>query len=261
MRSPLLVLAACGSSAPPVVQHAAAPGVPAPRVVRGGMYGLTTAGMPAVADDGSLVVAAFRESDGERGLPNLTLIVKDRSDAEVARHVVLSLAEADGMLADAAGNNPRLDERVARANAWLDAEHARHRFAQMTVLEPDPAPHPADRRAATRGPLVVRWDANRLRIDDGPTSLVDRETPASWIPPNVTHGTDVCLRSPYLGGAAIDRDRRIAVVTISTVTESDRCLPAPDDHHVVVFQKTAERSARVSGNVVVARGMETRRPR
>lgn len=235
LRVAFAVLAACSAPAPAPVQHGAMPAVPAPRVVRGGLYGLAAEGMPAVAADGALVVAAFRESDGERGLPNLTVIIKDRSDAEVARHVVLSVAEADGMLADAAGNNPQLDDRVARANAWLAERHARHRFAAMTVLEPVATPHPADRRTATHGSLAVSWEPSRLRIRDGATELVARDTPASWLPENVTLGTDVCRRTPYLGGAAIDRGRGIAVVTISTVTDSDRCLPATDQHHVIVW--------------------------
>ena len=240
MRGALLalgaLLAACSSptrsgGTGPVV----APAKPAPRVVRGGLYGLITDGMPAIAADGSRIVAGFRESDGERGLPNMTLVVKDRADAEVARHVVLSIAEADGMLDDADGNNPALDERVARANAWLADLHREHRFVALTHLQPEVTLRPADRRRARRGPLEVTWAPNRLQIRDGGTVLVDRETPPTWIPQDFPEGSAACVRSPYLGAAAIDRVRKLAVVTISTVTDSDACLPAPDQHHVIVW--------------------------
>ena len=235
MRSFVALLVACSSPPQPVVQHATtAPPTIAPQVVRGGTYGLTTERMPAIATDGSRIVAAFRESDGDRGLPNLTVIVKDKSDREVERHVVVSIAEADAMVDDANGKNPQLDERIRRANAWIADQHAALRFEPMTLLVPESG-HPADRKRATAGSIVVTWEPNRLRITDGPTVLVERETPKSWIPENTTVGTNVCLRSPYLGAAAIDRTRKLAVVTISTVTDSDFCLPATDALHVIVW--------------------------
>jgi len=233
------VVAACSAppQPPPVIGNAPSlnPSGPAPRVARGGMYGLTTSGLPAVAADGSRIVAAYRESDGARGMPNLTIVMKDRGDTDVERHVVLSIAEADTMLDDAEGRNPPLDERVARANHWLHDRHAVLKLVALPLLDPEATKVPADRTKATRDGVTVVWQTSHLRITDGADVLVDRQTPTSWLPEHATVGTNACRRCAYLGAAAVDRTRELAVVTISYTADGEFCVEPPDQHHVVTW--------------------------
>lgn len=234
MRLALVVLVAC-SSAParqPTVTNTtpAARGV-APTVARGGMWGLTTTGLPAISTDGAHVVAAFREPDGDRGMPNMTLVIKDRGDREIEKHVVLSIAEAEQFLDDAEGKNPALDERIARANTWL----SQRRFTPLLALDADPAQIPADRTKVMRDGVVVSWEDSRLQIRDGARALVDTVTPKSWLPESFKVGANVCVRFAYLEGAAIDRAWRLAVVTIGYGADSDFCSEPPDQNHVITW--------------------------
>ena len=240
MRAALLLLAAC-SSAPATKQPDYLANTPsgnwrgvAPKVARGAT-GLTTTGLPAIAADGSRIVAAFRESDGARGMPNLTLVIKDRSDKQVDAHVLLSVAEADQFLDDAEGKNPALDARVAGANQWLHDRHVISRFAPLTLLTPESTDAPADRTQATGDQLVVEWTKSHLRITDHGTPVVDIDTPKSWLAEQFKVGTNVCLRSAYLGGAAVARKHRLALVTIAYTADSDFCLEPPEQHHVITW--------------------------
>ena len=240
MRLALLLLAAC-SSAPATKQPDYLTNLPsagwrgvAPKIARG-PSSLTTTGLPAIAQDGSRIVAALRESDGARGLPNLTLVVKDRSDKQIESHVVLSVAEADQFLDDAEGKNPALDQRVGVANHWLHDRHVVARFVPLALLTPEPTDIPADRTRATGDQLVVEWTKSHLRITDHGDILVDADTPKTWLPEQFKIGTNVCLRSAYLGSAAVDRERRVALVTISYTADSDFCSEPPDQHHVVTW--------------------------
>jgi hypothetical protein len=240
VRIALVALAAC-SSAPATKQPDYLANTPsgswrgvAPKVARDAT-GLVTRGLPAIADDGSRIVAAFRESDGDRGLPNLTLVIKDRSDKHIDIDVVLSVAEADKFLDDADGKNPALDARVNAANQWLHDHHVVSRFVPLAPLTPDPEPIPADRTRATGDNLVVEWTQTHLRITDRGDALVDIDTPKSWLPEQPKVGANACMRSAYLGGAAVDRMRKLALVTISYTADSDFCLAPSDQHHVITW--------------------------
>ncbi len=240
MRTALLLLAAC-SSAPATKQPDYLTNIPsgswrgvAPKVHRGAT-GLITVGLPAIAADGSRIVAAFRESDGARGLPNLTLVIKDRSDKQLESHVVLSVAEADQFLDDADGKNPALETRIAGANQWLHDRHVIARFAPLALLTPEKAEVPADRTQATGDQFVVEWTKSHLRITDHGDILVDVDTPKSWLPEQFKVGTNVCLRSAFLGNAAVDRAHRLALVTITYTADSDFCVEPPEQHHVITW--------------------------
>ncbi|HLL24505.1 MAG TPA: hypothetical protein VK427_20380 [Kofleriaceae bacterium] len=218
MRAALVVVAlgACAAPASPTLENATAPSTRlAPRVVVAGPYGLAAEHLPAITAAGTIVIAV-RDSDGDRGLPNLTLVERGRDDAERARHVVLSVAEADAFLPDASGHNPALAARIDRANAWLDARRA----AALVVLSQ------ADRTRATGGGVVVTWQASHLRIVDGARVVVDRATPAAWRPPQD------CVRTAYLGGVA--RAHRLAVITIAYESEPG-CPPLLEQTHVVTW--------------------------
>jgi hypothetical protein len=105
----------------------------------------------------------------------------------------------------------------------------------LLVLPPEPTQIPADRTKASRAGLTASWVRSHLRITDGSTMLVDAQTPASWLPEQVAVGPNACVRAPYLGGAAIDRAKKLAVITISYTADSDFCLEPPDQHHVLTW--------------------------
>jgi hypothetical protein len=230
MRALAALLIACSAPAKaPVIDNTAPPAAPPPEVVR---TDLATRGLPAASADGTRVVIAERAPDSARGLPNLALMIKERDDFQLERHVVLSVAEADQFLDDADGNNPALDARVARANDWLRVHHAKLRLAPLEVLEPEVG---RVRASAARGSLTASWSNSRLRITDGPTTLVDIATPSSWLPEPGVPNTTPCVRTAHLGGAAIDQTKRIAVITISHRGDSDFCLEPPDQNHVITW--------------------------
>ncbi|MBA3393574.1 MAG: hypothetical protein H0T89_13075 [Deltaproteobacteria bacterium] len=216
-----------------------APTSPPPRVLRGGTFGLIAEGFPAIARAGDRYVVAYRQSDGERGMPNLTIVVRavgavrDRVDAELARHEVLSVAEADTMLDDADGKNPALDARVTRANRWLAELHAEHTLVRPLVLIPTPTRLLVDQTTATGDGITVTWAASRLRITDGARVLVERVTPATWLHAPARVGPTTCETPGYLGGAAIDRANRLAILTISYVSQADFCIEPSDQHHAI----------------------------
>lgn len=229
MRIALVALAACGApSAPRIANAPTAPASPAPRIARG-PQGLTALDLPAVADDGSRVILAVHEDDGDRGLPNLTLVVRDHRNRDLERHVVLSRAEADTMLDDAEGHNPRLDARVRLANAWLADHHAALALVPMRVLVPEPTPTPAERTRATGDGVTIAWRANRVVITGGASEIAAGSLPVT------VRRDDGCARTAYLAAAAIDRARQIAVVTIDATADGDLCAPTSATHYIVTW--------------------------
>lgn len=231
MRALVALAVACSAPAKPVIENTAAPVSPPPEVMRD----LATRGLPAISADGTRIVVAVHEPDGDRAMPNLALMIKADDDFQLERHVVLGRVEADQFLDDADGKNPALDARVARANEWLRERHAALRLAPMTVLEVEASPAGGVRTRARRGALAVTWADNRLRITDAAMSLVDIQTPSSWLPePDL--GSRPCVYRAYLGGAAVDRAKKVALVTISNAVDGPLCSTPPDQHRVVTWR-------------------------
>jgi hypothetical protein len=124
MRTPLLAslvlaAAACGSRSSPPVGNVGGPMPtgPAPSVgmqADGGDFGssFTTTGLPAISNDGKVVVIAVMGEDGGRGAPNLAVVEKDRSDAETHRVVVQTPDEVS--MGD--GRNPRPADASTRTS-------------------------------------------------------------------------------------------------------------------------------------------------
>lgn len=210
MRAALVLIAACGSTPPSVVdQHTAPiapPTTPAPSL-RWVDNGFDTERLPAVARDGKTVVLGIHVED-PRGLPNLTLVIRDRNDGNVRSFPVLGIEEIVTMFDDQ-GPTPALRARIADGNQLLaDA----HRGSDLVPLAPT---------------TEVQWAANHLTIKDA----VDRGTPASWLAPG---GPRDCTYPASLAAAWIDRERKLAVVTIS-YTSSDTCSEPPSQHHVIAW--------------------------
>ena len=268
-RAPLATVAtlaalACGHSEPQPLTERAPPSprpmTPAPRVAWQSRD-IAITGLPAIADDGSSVVIAHRDSDGGRGNPNLTLVEKDRSDRVVRRLAVITANDVDRL--DAA----EISRRFATAADWLDERHAAKHLVAMTALDAHPPTDQAPASATGAG-VIVRWRPSVLRIDlgsglgsglgsepgpgpgpgpggpgsgrgsvDGASVQIGRTTPPSWLVadrPLCTTCSEICHNEAFLGGGYLDRAHRLAVVVIS-YRGTDTCWEPGSEAHVVTW--------------------------
>jgi hypothetical protein len=237
----LLCLAACGSSSKPdTVGNATGggggPAGPPPTLtwsggapVDGGSF--ATAGLPAVADDGSRVVVAWQKGDGGRGYPNLTLRVIGRDDRELDTRVVLDANLIDDMY-------PEVD--VTLDNEYLATTHQQWRWRPLAAAEV--AEEASDemfstRQSATVGDLSVRFDDGaHLVIEHGGKVVVDA-VKQGWLaadrpmydgaPPE-----DTCSNPIFLEGVHADAGRRLAVILVG-YRGTDTCWEPSSEHHVV----------------------------
>lgn len=238
---PLLVLAAAAGgcyrspgtplegTAPPT-----APAGPAPRLAWVD-NGFDASGLPAASAGGDAVLLGIQDADGARGNPNLRFEVRDRRDAKRSVHVVLAADEADAMF-DAGGKTAALDERIAAANRWLAEQHGLLRSVPLQRLEVEPGEEIASSFRATGGGVTLEWRPSRLVIAHAGRPLLDRETPAAWIPKDrpMAGGTETCHNPAFLGGAAVSVEHRIAVLTIQ-YGGTDTCWEPDAAHHVVAW--------------------------
>lgn len=235
----VLLLAACGSTAP--VPAPASPAAPAPAPAAPATRapsvqwidnGFDAYELPATAADGSRVVLPIIDADGGRGMPNLRLSLRDRDDRELHVQIVLRPEETEQMF-DAGGLKPELRARIRDANSWLREQHGSARLVAMTKLEP--ADYGVTYRASA-GAVSVDWKDSALRISDGARVLVERTTPNSWLAPDrkTCDGCPPCSNPAYLGGAAVDVARRTAVITIA-YSGTDMCWEPNAQHHVVTW--------------------------
>jgi hypothetical protein len=254
----IVTCGACGQPAPPPLTGSAtseAPATPEP-TVRWDKREIAIQGLPAIASDGSAIVVTYRDSDGGRGNPNLTLIEKDRSDREVSQLVVLLATEAD-TLAPA-----EIAARFDKATAWLHDRHTAKHLVAMTALA---VGKPIDERSDVAGggapdgsaggagglprgidgtpaPAVgagvtLRWAPNQLAIQRDGDVLVQRTTPASWLAPDhpMCRGcSEICHNEAFLGGAYIDLARKAAVVIVA-YRGTDTCWEPGSQAHVVAW--------------------------
>lgn len=227
-------LAACGHSDPPPLTGRAAVTTPPPRVAwRDRDIAIT--GLPAIAADGSSVIVAHRDSDGERGNPNLALIEKDRDDRALRRLEVITATEVDQL--DAAAIARRFDA----AMAWLDERHAAAHLVAMAHLALQPASDTAP--AVATGPGIrVRWAPSQIAIDLAPSATapggpIARTTPPSWLVadrPMCPGCAEVCHVDAVLAGAEVDLARRVAVVDVA-FRAPDACWEPGAEAHVVAW--------------------------
>jgi hypothetical protein len=226
------VLVACKSSpsAPPIVRGTAEKPIgPAPSIAWVD-NGFEHPRLPAVSEDGSTIVLAISDDDGERGFANLRLALRDRDNRETEKHVVLAAADGDAMF-DANGPTPEFRSRIEASNRWLSAQHARVRLVAMTQLEVT-NPRIGERATATAGDVRITVDRARVRIDRGTEHVLDRQTPADWNPAPST--TARCTFEPQLAAAWIDVERRVAIVKLAFAA-GDACGAPPARHDVVAW--------------------------
>jgi hypothetical protein len=243
----LVVLAACSGgpspSRPPLVGRAPAATVtiPAP-TIRWIDNGFDTAGLPAVATDGSVVVTAEIASDGARGNPNLRIVVRDRKDVEQQRLDVLRPDEVDQMF-DAKGA-PALTARIEAGNHLLAELHTRHVLVPLESLTIDKTRMvqgaeqeipPAKRRHATGPHVRLDWTADTLKVTRDDRQVLARRVPAAWTPPDrpiCSTCPEVCHHEPFFASAWADVARSVALVTI-TFTGTDTCWEPDAELHVL----------------------------
>lgn len=220
---------ACRSAEPSPPLSGRAPPVPPPSVAwRDRAIAIT--GLPAVASDGSAVVLAWRDLDGERGNANLTLLEKDRSDKLVHRQEVLTASEAAQL--DAAA----IDRRFDAATRWLAERHAADQLLALPALAVRPATDlsPAE---ATGSDAYVRWTPHDfvIRTQSEPPLTLFHQTPESWLAadrPMCATCSEPCHFPPALDRVYLDAGRRIAVFVIA-YRGSDACgAPSPEAHVV-----------------------------
>jgi hypothetical protein len=150
----VILVAACSAPAPgptttPLTNTVATPfatstATPAP-YVQLGERAFEAIGLPAVAAGGEVVVVPSIDPDGGRGNPNLTILVRDMSDAVVQTIVVMNPTEFE--------DATLLEPRIAAATTALRELHARYRLVPMQPMSslPDRL-----RGVETRFPAPVR---------------------------------------------------------------------------------------------------------
>jgi hypothetical protein len=216
----------------------ATPAGAAPRI-GWGEHAFTSTGLPAVSADGTAVWIGLHDGDGGRGNPNYRVIIKDRADAETSKHVVITADEAEGTI-DANGKPGDADKRIAAANAWLAEQHAARKLVPLVGLGLDSAGDITENsRAIGADGVTVEWKQNRVKITQHGTTLVDRATPDTWLAADHpmyagAGGDEICHNPAFLDGAAVDVQRKLAVLVIS-YSGTDSCWEPSAAHHVVAW--------------------------
>jgi hypothetical protein len=191
--------------------------------------------LPAVSADGAAVLIGIQDADGGRGNPNYRLEVRDRRDAKIAGHTVLTADEADSMF-DAGGKTAELDQRIAAANRWLGEQHRARRLIPLLPLAVLPGPEIASAFRATGGGVILEWRPSRLTIAQGGKLRLDRATPPTWLAEARPRpaGMPECHNPAYLGAAAISLEHRVALLQIA-YGGTDTCWEPNAAYHVVAW--------------------------
>jgi len=229
--------AGCYRSSPAPPPGPTAPAGPAPRLTLEATASPTfeASRLPAVSADGAAVLLGIQDHDGGRGNPNYRFELRDRNDAKLAEHTVLTANEADSMY-DAAGPSVELAQRVDAANRWLTEQHAARRFVPLTKLEVLPGEEIASSFRATGGGVTVEWRQNRLTIAQGGKLVLERATPQAWLakPRTVPGGDLTCENPAFLDGAAVSLEHKLALIVVG-YGGTDTCWEPEDQHHVVAW--------------------------
>jgi hypothetical protein len=237
--SMLLLFAAGGcyrSSPAPVKGRPAptAPAGPAPRLTVD-QSTFEASRLPAVSADGAAVLIGIQDHDGGRGNPNYRFELRDRSDAKLAGHTVLTVDEAESMV-DADGPSAKLHERIAAANRWLAEQHAARRFVPLARLEVLPGEELASSFRATGGGVTVEWRGNRLTIAQAGKPLLERATPPTWLAKARERpaGYPTCHNPAFLAATSVSLEHKVALIVIG-YGGTDTCWEPESQRHVVAW--------------------------
>ncbi|HWU87678.1 MAG TPA: hypothetical protein VN253_10410, partial [Kofleriaceae bacterium] len=125
----------------------------------------------------------------------------------------------------------------AAANRWLSEQHAARHLVPLVPLEVEPGEEIASAFRATGGGVTIEWKPSRVAITHNGKPLVDRPTPTTWLvadKPMYPGATDMCHNPAFLGGAAVDLQRKLAVLVIDYYG-TDTCWEPPATYHVVAW--------------------------
>lgn len=224
----LLLVTACGpATAPAPLQGSArpAPTTPAPSIAWG-TERFERTGLPAVSNEGQIVVFETTINDGGRGYANLTLESRTRADIGAQKIVVLSVDEFEAMVPETRPA-PAFAQRISAANQWLADLHRKLDLRPMRALVVD-ATDRWTQHAAALDDITLDWQKDHLTIKQGAATLLSRGTPVTW---NASTAGG-CSNPSKLGAAWIDVARRVALVDV-TYNGSDACWEPSDQLHVV----------------------------
>lgn len=213
MRALLLLLVACGSSAP--ISNLAKARPDAPQIAWSRDRFAWTK-LPAIARDRSLGVVPLVDNDGGRGFPNLRIEIRDKFDQTTQGINVLTPNEYERLVPDGKPNK-QLDERIATANQQLRALHDQHDLVEMKVVD-----------AAAAG---VRYENSKLTLANG--RVIDG-TPWKAKAGKRCEECEPCENPEYLKNvyAAPGID---AVVVDIAYHGTDSCWEPGDQWHLIVW--------------------------
>jgi hypothetical protein len=240
----VLLVVACGGSPAPHHPPADDPNwghveprqrdTPAPAVSWGADNHFAWSHLPAVAKGGELVVVPIVDSDGGRGLPNLRLELRDRSDHAVQ---TIAVATSDDMdkLAPGGAAGPELQNRIAEANRQLALHHGVHDFVEMHALEVQPPVDGSDKHLAIGDGFDVDWNHDHLHVFH---HNVERDfltiDGRAWLAKPRTAAGEPCENPAYLAGAYHAPDVNVIVVEIG-YKGSDTCWEPGHQLHVIAW--------------------------
>lgn len=193
-------------------------------------WGVTSAGIPALAKDGTRILAIQDEGDGMRGYANHAVVVKTvRTDALEKR---LPVFDADALdRAERAGTldaeRHRVDGRAAAVSALLSTS--------SWVAIPE-AVRRGNRFVAPDGTTVTLADARLVVKDAAGKTLLDHDAKPWRAAPHVIPipgepGGRPCRFEPMLERVHVGREERIVVVfVVQSVFGTDSCGAPPETH-------------------------------
>jgi hypothetical protein len=226
------MLVACGSSPPPPLTgttELSHRDTPAPAIAwKDNAFAPM---VPSVARAAELVVVPVHNRDGERGYPNLTIEVRDRSDKVVQTIAVLAANDYE-KLAPGGVASKALTDRVAAANVELQKLHDLHDLVAMKSLEVQPAVDPGLAHLAIGDGLDVDWGGDHVHVfrHNSDRAVTNRDA-KGW--QELPHGT--CTYPSFLASTYHVPEISVVVVELGYRGGSDACGEPNHQFHVVTW--------------------------
>jgi hypothetical protein len=188
-----------------------------------------------VSADGAAILLGLEANDGGRGNANFRFELRDRSDAKLAGHSVLTVDEYDE-IQGTDGKLRGMDARIDAANRWLAEQHAARRFVPLTELPVETGDEIATPFRAIGSGVTLEWRGNDVTITEGGKQLVARDTPPEWGDQRRPRGGpgETCENPAFLGQAWISLPHKLAVLSVS-YSGNDLCWEPSNAPHVIAW--------------------------
>jgi len=229
-------LGACGPADPPTATGGAPPSrrSAGPPRVAWRDRDVALSGLPAVAEDGSSVVVALRNSDGGRGYPNLKLELRDRTD-RVLQTIPVMVSNDFEKLAPDGKPGAELARRIADANHELAVQHGLHDLVPLHALEIQKPTGEGDPHLAIGDGLDVDWSKDHLHVfvhnQDRPFITLDGK---AWLAKPQPFAGGTCENPAFLAGAYHADDEKAIVLELG-YRGTDTCWEPGHQWHVVAW--------------------------